>query len=123
MFEKASRLKLRFPYRGQCTIEDLWDIPIEALDDMFKTLNRLNQDEETLLINKDDDKEDILVLKIKIGIIRHVVSVRLKEQGEVQNEKGRADRKQALLHILAEKQNDELRSMPADELAKLIDEL
>ena len=46
MFEKATRLKLRFEtVRGYVTTEDLWDIPLSAvngfcLDTIAKNLNK-----------------------------------------------------------------------------------
>lgn len=130
MFEKALRVKLRFEYRGSISVEDLWDVPVgdeesakargdEGLDGMFKELNRLNQDEESLLGK--DNRDNILNLKIKI--IRHVVATKLQERNEAENEKDRADHKAKLLAIYAEKKDDDIRSLPAEEIAKLIDEL
>ena len=122
IFEKASRQKLRFDYRGPCSVEDLWDIPLSALNNMFQSLNLLARTEsESLLIpEKNSEGED---LTLQIEIIRHVVATRLQERDEAESEKTRADRKQQLLGILAEKQDDSLREMPVEDLKKLIGEL
>ena len=41
IFETGSRLKVRFDYKGVCVVEDLWDIPLEAADNIFKELSYL----------------------------------------------------------------------------------
>ena len=32
LFELATRCKYRFPYRGQITIEDLWDLRLQDIE-------------------------------------------------------------------------------------------
>ena len=39
MFEIAARNKFRFPFKGMISTEDLWDLSVENLDNVFKTLN------------------------------------------------------------------------------------
>ena len=39
MFEIATRNKFRFPFKGVISTEDLWDLSVESLDNVFKTLN------------------------------------------------------------------------------------
>lgn len=39
MFETALRGKFRFPFRGLISTEDLYDLPVESLDSIFKELN------------------------------------------------------------------------------------
>src|SRR3989337_2369182 len=117
MFEKAARLKLRFNYRGLCSVEDLWDLPVKALDSVFKELNAESktQKEESLLKEKSQADE---ILDLKIAIVRHVVEVLLQEK----EARERHARKQKLLGIIEDKQDAELRDMPIDELKKLVDE-
>ena len=64
MFEKASRLKLRFEYKGLCSVEELWDLSVQELDNIYKVLNSKAKAmrEESLLQEK--TKEDQLQKKV-----------------------------------------------------------
>ena len=79
MFEKASRLQLRFHHRGLCSVEDLWVLPLEDLDHIFKALNaeRKAQTEESLLDVRSPEDE---ITDLRIAIVKHIVKVRLEEQ-------------------------------------------
>lgn len=122
MFEKASRLKLRFNYRGMASVEDLWDLPLTALDAIFKTLNAAMkaQKEESLLEIKSQADE---ILDLQIGIVKHIVEVRLAEQKAKQDEAANATRKQKILGIIADKQDAALQNLPIEELKKLVGEM
>lgn len=122
MFEKASRKKLRFNYRGICTVEDLWDIPLTELNSMYKDLNkRKKYQEEGSLLNIKSEEDEIVALQLEIII--HVVTVRLQEAQDKKERKDKALRKKKLLGILAEKQYAELLQKPSEEIARLIEEL
>ena len=48
MFEKASRMKLRFnTQRGVLSVEDLWDLPLIQLDNIAIALNKKLQESKT----------------------------------------------------------------------------
>ena len=38
IFEYATKNRLRFPYKGSQSVEDLWALSVEELDKLFKTL-------------------------------------------------------------------------------------
>ena len=122
MFEKASRLKLRFSFGGLIMVEDLWDLPLKSLDSIFKELNAQSkvQKEESLLQARDEEDE---ITDLQISIIKHVVEVRLREQKEREDKVARAAKKQKLLEIIAEKQDASLRDLSVEELTKLVEEL
>ena len=40
LFETATRNKMRFPFRGMISVEDLWDLKLQDLDSVFKLLNK-----------------------------------------------------------------------------------
>jgi hypothetical protein len=122
MFEKAVRLKLRFTHKGLCTVEDLWDLPLDSLDRIFKELNTKlkTQKEESLLETRSKEDE---IFDLKISIVKHIVEVRLSEQKARTDLAAKLAKKQNLLGIIAEKQDNALRDMSVDELTKLVDEL
>lgn len=122
MFEKATRLKLRFEYRGLLTVEDLWDLPLEVLDTLFKGYNARAKTakQESLLDVKSQEDE---ILDLKIEIIRHVVSVKLQEREARKEAVERKARKEKLLTILAEKQDSALYELDPAKLEEMIAEL
>lgn len=119
MFETAIRNKFRFPYKGQISVEDLWNLTLEELDTIFKTLNaQINQvKEESLLAVKDKNDE---VLEIKIAIIRYIVATKQTEAQAVETAKARREQKQKIMAILADKQNAELQNKSVAELEAML---
>ena len=90
MFEKSSRLKLRFETdRGNVSVEDLWDMPLTSrattsLDDVAKQLHRSlkENEEESFVIEKSGANE---MLEMKFSVVKHVIKVRLAEQAASEN--------------------------------------
>lgn len=76
LFEIATRNRYRFTYKGVMTVEDLWDLNVEALDAIFKTLNRQKKtaDEDSLLAVKSAEDTE---LANKIELVKYIVSVKL----------------------------------------------
>ena len=121
-FEQASYLKLRFPYRGNCTTEDLWDIPLEALDDLYGTLRRQAKTHtKDSLLRKKSDRDT--VLELRVAVIKRIVEARVAEAKALKAQADNATRKQKLLRVLARKQDETLGEMSEKEIKKLIDEL
>lgn len=122
MFEKAVRMKLRWPHNGQVNAEDLWDLPLAKLDGIYKALAReaRARTEESLL---DAHTEEDEVLALKIAVVKHVVSVRVAEREAAMARAENAARKQKLLAVLERKQTAALDDLPVDELQAMIDAL
>lgn len=129
MFEEASRLKLRFDSSvGKLTVEDLWQLPLSStravvnLDDIARKLHKqLRNDDDVSFVDK-DRKSDSTV-QLRFDIIKHIIDVRLAEDVAESQKQENARRKQKLLSIIADREDDALRSMPLDELRKAIEEL
>lgn len=120
MFEQATRLKLRFNYRGICSVEELWDLTLQALDQIYKGLkSRLKVvSEESLLDTKSQEDE---ILDLQISIVKHIFETKQVEQKERLLAKEKTEQKQKIMSIIAEKQDEGLRGMSVEELMKLVD--
>lgn len=122
IFEVATRNKYRFPYKGQISVEDMWDLPVTELDKIFKIMNKQvkTAQEESLLKTKTKEDE---VLENQIKIVRHIVSVKQEEASNRLKEKERKAQKQRIMEIMADKQDEELKGKSIDELQKMLTEL
>lgn len=119
MFESAARGKYRFPFKGQVTVEDLWDLSPKDLDSIFKTLNAQSKkaNEESLLASK--SATDV-VLDTKIEIVRYIVGVKLTEAEREKAAKENREKKQRLAELIADKQDAELREKSVAELQAMM---
>ena len=115
IFEVATRHKYRFPYKGSISVEDLWDLPLTALDSIFKTLNAKAKQaqEESLLETKNKEDEETA---IKIQIVRHIVGVKQAEAAAREKVKENREMKQRLLEIKASREDKRLESLSDEDL-------
>ena len=122
IFEYAVRNKLRFPFKGMISVEDLWDLPLSNLDSIYKILNKQvkQSEEESLLTTKTNvDKE----LEVQIAIVKHIVSVKLEEKEAREKAAAKKAQKQKIMSIIATKEDEALRNSSVDDLRKMLDEL
>ena len=119
IFEQAARGKYRFPFRGLCTVEDLWDLNVNNLDAVYKELNKQkrNNNEDSLLETSNEDTR----LNDMIEIVKHVVSVKQKEKADRILEKERKERNQMIMDIVKDKEYENLRSKSIAELMGIVD--
>ena len=121
-FEFAAKNKLRFPWRGMVSTEDLYDLSVRDLDAVFKTLNgQVKQAKEESLLDTKSDEDKILELKIEI--VKYIVQVKLNEENARLKAKENKEQKQKLYSILATKQETELQNKSVEEIQRMIDEL
>ena len=122
IFEYAVRNKLRFPFKGMISVEDLWDLPLSNLDSIYKILNKQvkQSEEESLLTTKTNvDKE----LEVQIAIVKHIVSVKLEQKEAREKAAAKKAQKQKIMSIIATKEDEALRNSSVDDLRKMLDEL
>ena len=122
IFEYATRNKLRFPYRGEISAEDLWDLDVKKLDSIYKTLNAevKKESEESLLTTVNTKDEE---LTVKIEIIKHIVSVKLAEAEAAEKAAERKATKEKILSIIATKKDEALANSSVEDLEKMLADL
>lgn len=124
IFEFATRNKLRFPYKGSISVEDLWDLSQKQLNDVYKILKKelklVSEEESLMSLGKDDP---YIELNIKIEVVKHIFNVKKVEAQQREDAVIKAEKKQRILDILAKKQDDSLSNMSEEELIKMLDEL
>lgn len=120
IFEVAVRNKMRFPFKGLVSVEDLWDLSVENLDSVFKTLNAQLKTvkEESLLNTKTkEDKE----LDVRIEIVKYIVGIKLTEKEAQMNAKAKREEKQKILELIANKENEALQGKSIEELKAMLE--
>lgn len=122
IFEYAVRNKVRFPFKGMISVEDLWDLSLTNLDSIYKTLNKQikQSEEESLLATKTSVDTE---LEVQIAIIKHIVSVKLEEQEAREKAVAKKAQKQKIMAIIAAKEDEALQNSSMDDLKKMLDEL
>ena len=122
MFEIATRTKMRFPFKGMISVEDLWDLSVKDLDNIFKTLNVQvkKSQEESLLVTKTEEDE---TLSIQIEIVKYIVSVKLAEAEKAKQSKAVKEQRQKIMEILSAKEDENLHNKSVDELKAMLDSL
>lgn len=129
MFEKATRLKLRFVTpKGILSIEDLWDLPLTSstgkanLDDIAKALHRKLKDEADTSFVEPSATGD-KTLQLQFDIVKHIIDIRIDERNAAAIARANKDKKQMILELIAKKKNEELANASLDELEKLAESL
>jgi restriction endonuclease S subunit len=122
IFEYAVRNKVRFPFKGMISTEDLWDLSLTNLDSIYKTLNKQvkQSEEESLLTTKTSVDTE---LEVQIAIVKYIVSVKLAEQEAREKEAAKKAQKQKIMSIIATKEDEALHNSSVDDLRKMLDEL
>jgi hypothetical protein len=122
LFEKASKIKLRFPTsKGWLSVEDLWDLTVRELDGVYRSVSKeiKSIQEDSLLERKTGGS----VFELQIEIIRYVYSVRQDEIEKREKSIARREQIRQLEDIIARKENTALSDKSLEDLRKMRDDL
>ena len=122
MYKKASKLGLRFSStRGNVTVEDLWDLPLEELDAIAQQCYA-ECEHKVLSFIKDvvpaNEKNEL-----RFEIVKDVIADRLAARLAAETAQANAQKKSRMLELLAKKQDESLSEKSEDELLAMINAL
>ena len=116
MFKQASKLKLRFQVpSGTVSTEQLWDMSLPALDKLtvaLETASKRTAKKSFLTVSSPDDKEATLKFKIALAILEE----RVEELEASKNEESNKRHNAKIDALIAEKQDESLKSKTIEEL-------
>lgn len=119
-FEKASRLKLRFETtKGLISTEDLWSLSIDSLDNLYRGLNKQIKEssEDSLLKTKSTKNSE---LELKVELIEYIYNVKTDEAAKAKTRSENKAKLAMLEEALADKKNEKLKGMSAEDIEKEI---
>lgn len=126
IFEIASKNKFRFESpKGSLSVEDLWDLPLTSatgkanLDAIAVGLFGQLGSSATISFVNDDAKTDSTV-QVKFDIVKHIIDFKKAERKAASEAAERADKKQTLLAIIAQKETEALLGTDLEELRRQV---
>jgi hypothetical protein len=129
LFEQAARSKLRFQTsKGLISVEDLWDLPLTSttgktnLDDIAGELYRGTQDTGNISFVNPSKKENEEAL-LKFQVVKHIIDVRIAERDAAKTAREKAEKKQKIMAILDQKENQTLMNASPEDLRAMLESL
>ncbi len=125
-FELATRRKLKFSTtKGMLSIEDLWDLSLEVLNNMLKNIKRsikVSSEEEDYLDTKTVSIEDS-DNQLRFDVLKHILDTKKNERDQRTVAAAAKIEYEKILAQLARREEDKLNTMSEEELRKRLAEL
>lgn len=124
IFEKATRQKLRFEFRGTLTTEDLWDLSTNNIDLIYQELMGKKETSNKATLKKETTETAAQKeLDLKIEIITHIFNVKTDEEKAAKEKAEKAAKIKELKLLASEKAREEQKGKSLEEINKMIQEL
>jgi hypothetical protein len=122
IFEYAVRNKLRWAFRGYIDVESLFDLSLQDLDTIYKSLSKeINESSgDSLLGIKNKDSK---ALEIKLEIVKEIFNRKIEEKNKRETAIKNRQERQKLLELIASKKDSELQNKSVEDLMKMLDEI
>lgn len=128
MWIEALSNKIRFEYKGKISIEDLFDLNLSELDEIYrnlkKQLDEYKQYSADSLLDRDEENDEAYdELQLKIDVVTAVFNHLKKQQEELQKRIALQNQRDKILGIIADKQDEELSNKSISELKEILNNL
>ena len=124
IFERAAKEKIRFSFRGLIATEDLWDLTIENLDELFQQTYaqlKAQSGEGLLLTGIQNPVSDYL--RLQADLIRYVFEDKQKMAADFKMRKLQNEKKKRIMEIITDKQDETLAGKSIAELKEMLDDM
>lgn len=128
IFKYAAQNALRFPFRGNITVEDLFKLRLEDLDIVYKTLGSayykiVGDDCDSLIDTDKTNSEEAQRLKVSMDIVKEIFNDKKDFYDKAQKQLEKRQKMQKIMDIMAQKEDDALMAKSLEELQKELDSL
>lgn len=126
LFEYASRRKLRFNIgKGNISTEDLWDLNLDSLNNLAKSLNKKIKEAEGEedYIRKPSKSSVDNDIQVSFELVKHVINVKLDERDKRLARAEKEEKRRKLTEALERAENKELEGKSVEDIKKMIEEL
>lgn len=121
LFAKASYKKFRFPFRGSITVEDLWDLTVDQLNQVYLSLRASKKEDEGGLIETHTNESEYV--DDRMAIVKYIFDLKVADKKSQQDAAKKRQEKNRILEIIAAKQDQALGEKSVDELTALLNSL
>jgi hypothetical protein len=122
LFIKALKKGFRFNYKGLLTVEDLWSLSLEQLDEIYKDINKkIKASSEESFLNKSD--KTVNELNEKLEIVKYIMEDKLVAKSKREKAALIKTQKEAVARLLAEKKQSALSAKSEEELEAILNSL
>lgn len=121
IFEKASRIKLRFDINGNVSTEQLWNVSMSSLTDYEQFLTETVEGYGKATRRSRKAKTTAQELnELRLAIVTHILDVREAEQIEAEQAASNKAHNQKILELIQSKKENELAGKSIEELEALL---
>lgn len=121
IFEYAAVNRLRFQYKGQISTEDLYSLPVKALDEIYQSLAAelaAKQGTKSLIAKQQDKSADQLAIKMKI--VEHIYNQKIAQAEAAKQAVQQKQKNQVIMDLIAKKQMESLEGKSVEELQAML---
>jgi hypothetical protein len=121
IFQRASKEQLRFNTNlGVLTVEDLWNVKLEHLDDLAVSYKRELSDTSGESFLKKSKVVDN-TLQLRLDICKEIIDCRVEELDKEEKRKSVKAKNQRIMDLIVKKEDEAFEKTDIDELRSMLE--
>lgn len=125
-FIRLSEKEMQFNIRGKSSLNDLWSLPLKELDAHYSEMVEFLESKKarpSLLVKKSVKTQDELDMEAMLKVLEYIIKTRAARMEAAADAAAKRAKKQKLMEVYEQKQDEGLKNLTSEELLKMIDEL